>query len=210
MTLEPGNTDAAGAEAWLDEHGDALFAYAYRRLRNRDQAEDLVQETLLAALSADASYQRASSRRSWLIGILKHKLIDHWRRQRETAASQADGSEDDEPASEPWFDRRGMWRRDHRPGRWSPEPDALAEDAEFWSVFDGCLNELPTRQSWAFTLRELEQVSSDDACDVLQVKPTNLSVLLHRARTALRHCLERRWFAPAATQAGPDVRKDAS
>ena len=192
-----GFTAPDAPETWLAEHGDALFAYAFRRLNDREAAEDLVQETLLAAVHADAGYERAASRRTWLIGILKHKLIDQLRRRREMVASQVDAAEADDTGADPWFDQRGMWQRDHRPSGWTPEPSALAEDTEFWTVFEQCLEGLPARQSEAFTLRELEQISSQEACNVLDVKPTNLSVLLHRARSALRQCLEQRWFAPA-------------
>lgn len=203
---EPSNADAdtasSNAETWLAEHGDALFAYAFRRLRDRDTAEDLVQETLLAALGAETRYTGAARRRTWLISILKHKVIDHLRRKREIVASQSDPADEGEGGASLWFDQRGMWRHGERPDRWTPEPATLLEDAEFWTVFDQCLDGLPARQAEAFALRELEQCSSEEACNVLGVKPTNLSVLLHRARSALRRCLEQRWFALESKDAG--------
>jgi RNA polymerase sigma-70 factor (ECF subfamily) len=101
-------------ERWLDDHGDALLGYACARVRDRDAAEDLVQETLLAAWRARASFAGKSSERTWLIGILKHKLADHWRRlarePRGAAALETDAA--DGALIDALFDdaRRGHWR----------------------------------------------------------------------------------------------------
>ncbi|MFL6652462.1 MAG: sigma-70 family RNA polymerase sigma factor [Sulfurifustaceae bacterium] len=176
-------------ERWLDEHGDALFGYAYLRVRDQHAAEDLVQETLLAAWRARDSFAGASSERTWLVGILKHKLADHWRR----AGRNVEPANDDPEELDRFFDNaaRDHWR--NRPSAWQ-DPDAALEQQQFWQVFADCIAGLPPAQAQAFSLCELDGASGEEACKVLQVAPTNLWVMLHRARLRLRQCLETNWF----------------
>lgn len=188
----PSKAGAAGDPSrWVDEHGDALFRYAMSRLGDRNEAEDLVQDTFLAALQAQARFRGASSPRTWLIGVLRHKLVDHFRRSGRqqllddagTLAADADQA----------FDARGRWVQ--RPGRWEPTvPSAGAEREEFWLILERCVEGVPGRSGEAFTLRVLCGLPAQDVCKVLAVQSTNLWVLLHRARRKLRDCLERTWF----------------
>jgi len=190
-------------EQWLAQHGDALFRYAYLRLRDRSSAEDLVQETLLAALRADFSGQ--SSERTWLIGILKHKLSDHWRKQHRSAPIEArPNTEDADDVLEKIFDAAANdhWRTKPTPWR---DPEAALEQQEFWRVLSECIAALPSAQGQAFSLCELDGLDGPQACKVLDIAPTNLWVTLHRARLRLRQCLETRWFGREAAS-----RKSAS
>lgn len=182
--------------AWVDEHGDYLFKYAVFRLRDRALAEDIVQETLLAALQAYGSFMGRGSERTWLVGILKHKVIDHFRRaSRETALDMSEGQSLEH---EEFFRRTGEWRDhwepEHAPVEWRATPEGLLEQSEFWEVFMRCLTPLPARTADAFTLREVEGLTSEEICEVLGVSTNNLWVMLHRARMQLRHCLEVNWF----------------
>jgi len=175
---------------WVDDHGDALFRYALARIGDRDTAEELVQEALLAALGARDRFTGQSSERTWLIGILKHKMIDHLRRpSQEQAASGLDSLE---TQSEDVFDRRGVWRQ--YPRRWRGRPEQTLEDEEFWVVFQRCFSGLPRRLAEVFALRELDEMATESICDVLSVSATNLWTLLYRARLRLRRCLEVHWF----------------
>jgi len=176
------------AVRWLDEHGDAMYAYAAARVRDPDVAEDLVQETLLAALASADGFLARSSERSWLIGILKHKLVDHLRRslrERPLGEGGADGLSD-------LFDQRGRWKVP--PATWSAEPHALAEKAEFRVVLAQCVSRLPARMAQMFWLREAEQMETTELCERLNVTATNVWAILHRARSGLRKCLTMRWF----------------
>jgi RNA polymerase sigma-70 factor, ECF subfamily len=175
-------------EQWLGLHGDALFRFALLLVTDEHQAEDLVQETLLAALEARTRYSAAASERTWLIGILRHKAIDARRRDRRRDQYLADV----DPAVEGNFNRFGKWRKP--PGRWSPSPVSLLESQEFWAVFHSCMRALPARTREAFALRVVEGLDASETCRILEIESANLWTLLYRARERLRRCLEGKWF----------------
>lgn len=181
-------------DRWVDEHGDCLFRYALLRVRDDSVAEDLVQETFLAGLKAAERFAGQSSERSWLVGILKHKIIDHIRKScRERPVERLD--ELPKNLAEQ-FDEINHWRVDDGfgPKDWGPDAAQACEQKEFWGVLDGCLSKLPARMAQAFMLREMEDAGSEEVCKALAITPTNLWVLLHRARMQLRQCLETNWF----------------
>jgi RNA polymerase sigma-70 factor (ECF subfamily) len=162
-----------------------LLRYATLQLRDAAAAEDAVQEALLAALAGEASFAGRSNLRTWLTGILKHKIVDAIRRRaRETPVA-----EDDE--FDALFNERGHWI--DPPSAWS-EPDAALAQKEFFAALEECLAKLPGRTSQAFMMREHMGLETADICKELAVTPTHLWVLLHRARMALRLCLETNWF----------------
>ncbi len=172
---------------WVQAHGDALYRYALLRVRRPEVAEDLVQETLLAAMHAKGRFEGQSAERTWLIGILRNKLMDRLRARSRGAedADQSDWLED-------FFDEKGNWRRP--PHRRVIGTEGLLEQEEFWEVFDRCLDELSPRAREAFARRVMEQEETSEICKALGVTATNLYVILYRARTQLRHCLMLNWF----------------
>jgi RNA polymerase sigma-70 factor (ECF subfamily) len=176
---------------WVDLHGDVLYRYALLRVRDQSVAEDLVQETFLSALQSTGEFKNESSRRTWLVGILKHKIVDHFRRNTVEirAADIALWEEEDDVE---FFDRKGHWKRPLRD--WKDSPADLVENGEFWKVFQACLSRLPEAHRRAFTLREIDGTTSDEICEILSVSPENLWVMLHRARSRLRKCLDAKWF----------------
>ncbi len=177
------------AVRWLADHGDALFRFAMSRLGDPDAAEELVQATLTAAWESRDRFDGRSSRRTWLIGILRHKVLDHL---RDRARQRGDVPLDAERV-EPIFTAGGHWRRTL--GRWPADPSEPLQRREFWRVFDECRAHLPAPLAEAFVLREIEGLSVATACKRTGLSPTNLSVRVHRARLLLRECLERRWFS---------------
>ena len=182
QTLDP--------ETWVDQHGDALYRYALFRVQNAQVAEDLVQETLIAALRARDGFAGRSTVRTWLFGILKHKIIDHIRK-----VSRERPHEDIESLmnmSDDIFDGRGGWKA--KPAEWTTDPALLFQQHEFWEILQACMLALPPRLNQAFTLRELDGLSTEEVRKILQVSATNGGVMLHRARMRLRECLERKWF----------------
>jgi len=177
------------AQEWLDEHGDVLYRFAFQRAKNEDLAADLVQETLLSAWKSRKSFSGQSTVRTWLIAILKHKWIDYLRkeiRQREYAKL----AEDDPTA---WFDENnGAWK--HAPQQWHDDPAMMCQNEQFMATLKQCVGKLPKKQRLVFDMRELQGLESDEICKVCDVSATNLHVMMHRARLALRHCLEKHWF----------------
>jgi RNA polymerase sigma-70 factor (ECF subfamily) len=177
-------------EEWVDQHGDALFRYALLRVRNRSMAEDLVQESFLAALKSQPRFRGDSEVRTWLIGILRHKIIDHLRAaDRRTTSEPSDGGDS---LIDSWFAPDGRWVTP--PAQLDIDPARLLERKEFWEVFQRCLEAVPGRAGEAFALRMLSDVTADTVCKELSITSTNLWVLLHRARARLRACLEVNWF----------------
>jgi RNA polymerase sigma-70 factor (TIGR02943 family) len=181
----PASENLPAPEEWLSRYGDSLYRYALDRLRRPHEAEETVQETLLAALKAQHEFTGRCQPRTWLLGILKHKVAD---RLRSAARAAPETDLDDLDA---WFDKRGKWRK--APWRWD-DPALSVERSELWGVVRRCLSKLPARMAEAFTLRALDDVAATDVCRQLAISPANLWVLLHRARLQMVRCLELRWF----------------
>ncbi len=185
------NTPSSPSQ-WVDLYGDAMYAFALKFISQTDQAQNLVQEALLAAFEGRTSFKGNSSEKTWLLGILKHKITDHLRlKYKETPASQLVA---EDMHIEQFFDEAAYGHLAKEPGHWEFNPAALIENTEFWSAFNDCLNKLPEKTAQAFSLRELDAMDTKEICKVLGILPTNLWVLLHRARLQLRQCLERNWF----------------
>ncbi len=175
---------------WLSEYGNDLFCFARSRVRDSFTAEDLVQETLLAAYRSFAGFSGKSSLKTWLIGILKHKIIDHYRKCK---PEHSDDTIDDFSSSmNGLFDKQEKWSI--KPENWGHDPKNLYERQELMSVINACLNEMPKRMSQAYTLRELDGASTDELCDYFQTGKNNIGVIMYRARMLLRRCLEVNWF----------------
>lgn len=181
-------------EQWLDEHGSVLYGFALARVHDPFAAQDLVQESFLAALKARDQFGGQSSERTWLVGILKHKILDFFRRKyKDPTVTIEDESDDTHGGS---FDRQGHWnlRGGYAPARWGNDGVGALESAEFKATLDRCLEGLPQKTAQVFTLREMDELETEEICKVLNITATNLWVLLHRARTQLRRCLEVNWF----------------
>jgi len=182
----PSKTEArAAATRWLEQYGDRLYRHALALVRDSAQAEDLVQDTLLAAFAAHASFRGEASEYTWLVRILRNRVTDLHRRTREVALSHLHPDADEEFLDR-LFDERGHWR--DAPPVWS-SPEAGADQRDFWRILELCLGLLPERQVAAFRLLELEGADSDAVCKVLEVSASNLWVLMHRARARLMRCM---------------------
>ena len=182
------------AQTWLAEHGDYLFRVARRQLHSDELAEDAVQETLLAALSAQARYAGNASPRTWLTGILKHKIVDLIRRQVREVGIPRD--QDDQEAVDILFKQDGHWAEPIRP--WG-DPDSEAELSQLRRVLDECADRLKPTMAQVFSLREVAGLETAEICKELGITPTNCWVLLHRARLFMRQCLELNGFSKAGT-----------
>lgn len=172
-----------------------LLRYAMRQLRDPALAEDVVQETLLAALDSRSRFTGKSAYRTWAVGILKHKIIDVTRRQSREQSLTADEEDSEAGLIDALFKADGSWRQ--IPADWG-DPEKSFEDRRFWEALERCLELMPARTARAFMMREVMEEKSDDVCKDLLVTSTNLWVMLHRARLSLRECLNSKWFGGAA------------
>jgi RNA polymerase sigma-70 factor (TIGR02943 family) len=175
---------------WLDQYGDALYRFARSRVQNSFIAEDLMQETLLAAYHSRKGFSGQSTVKTWLTGILKHKIADYYRKQK---PELGDENIDDFAGSlDPLFDTKEKWKI--KPGDWGGDPKNVYQRKELMVSIHTCLAGMPEKFSLAYTLRELEGVSTSEIGELFQTGKNNCWVILHRARMLLRQCLEVNWF----------------
>lgn len=176
---------------WVQNHGDYLYNFAYSRVQSKELAEDLVQETFVAALKAANSFQGKSSEITWLISILKRKVIDYYRKastKKEIPSSHfsvpfhKDGS------------KEGEWILDRAPKIWPSDLDDPIHQEEFRDILTTCLGQLPDKWKAVFVLKFMEDATSEEVCKELDCTPSNLWVMLHRARLKLRECMEMNWL----------------
>ncbi len=189
----PGLSDP---ELWVDLHGDYLFKYALMRLRDPAKAEDAVQETFLAALKGGNSFSGRSAEKSWLVGILKNKIFDYYRKaSREMSFADLDfyaGEDSDRFVADGMS--KGGWIHELGPQEWAGIGESL-DNGLFWKTYRDCAGKLPINVAAVFNLREVDGIASKEICEQLDISESNLWVMLHRARMALRRCLETNWFA---------------
>jgi RNA polymerase sigma-70 factor (ECF subfamily) len=174
---------------WLNEHGDYLYRFALARLRDTHQAEDVVQETFIAAIKS-TGFSGKSSPRTWLTGILKHKIIDVIRKRvREIPASQLVANDDS--SMDEFFNEKGEWS--DGTSAWEM-PDNALEQKQFLGVLQNCMEKLPKKQSTLFMLRDVQETDNNEICKELNISATNAWVILYRARMGIRKCLEINWL----------------
>ena len=178
----------------IEKHRAYLYRYALLQVRDANRAEDVVQETLLAAIEGGERYAGRASVKTWLTGILKHKIIDLFRKQsRETQVPDTPDGEDEREFTDRYFDQA---RTDHWhtfPPTWQ-DPVRSFEQKRFWEAFERCNTRLPDQTARVFAMRELMGMDTGDICKELGISSTNCWVILYRARMNLRECLEATWF----------------
>ena len=175
--------------AWVDRYSDYLFRYAYSRLRDQNAAEEVVQETFLSGVRYAEQFSGRGTERSWLLGILKRKLIDYIRRRNKHAGATPYENETDLTAQ--LFDAGGNWKSGGI--NWSIGPSQKMEMSELWGVVKGCLKSLPQSQADVFTLSVIEEMDSADICKELGISSSNFWVRMHRARLGLATCVNEKW-----------------
>jgi len=180
-------------EQWLAEHGDILWRFVLGRTRSREIAEEIVQETILAAMQGYANFAGGSSERTWLLGIAAHKIADHFRAASRRAEGSGAGStpprDADKAAFHAMFTAKGMWARP--PGEWGLDAGSTTENAEMLAALRRCIEALPPSQAEAVWLRDLLNIPGGEVCKAMGISPTNLWSRMHRARAALRACVEK-------------------
>ena len=175
---------------WVDRYGDALYRYALLRVREPTIAEDLVQETFLAALTARQRFAGDSSEKTWLTGILKHKIIDYFRKNKhEQSNDDIDALARQQDAC---FDERGHWLTTI--DSWDDPEQSLQQQA-FHRILSECVAMMPAKLADLFILHEFRDMDNDSLCKALDISSTNnMWVMMSRARMRLRDCLDKNWF----------------
>lgn len=179
-------------EDQLVENRPYLMRFARLQLRNDDWAEDAVSETLLAALSKPQMFGNRSQLKTWLVGILKHKVIDLLRSNaRLVTLPDRQGEDDGDELERLSFKSDGHFAE--TPNDWG-DPHQTLQQTQFFQVLDACLERLPPALGRLFLMREWLELSSQEVCKELCLTPTNFYVQLHRARLRLQECLNVHWF----------------
>lgn len=178
-------------EAWLDEHGDALYQYALIKTNNPDIAADLVQDTFEVVIRSSNRFAGKSQVRSWLIGILRHKITDHYRRKyKESGGSNTDDSQ----FSNTVFSEAGYWQAHTAPQPIAEADTNLLDDTAFLKVLALCLDKLPSLWKMVLEGKYLQEKETGQLCQELNISTTNLWQINHRAKLSMQQCLQAAWF----------------
>jgi len=176
-----------------------MLRFATMQLRDSHLAEDLVQDTMITALSKAEQFGGRSSVKTWVFAILRNNVIDAIKQRSRTvnAGDYIAEGESMDSAFDTLFKANEHWTPAARPTDWGDPEDAMREQ-QFWKVFDACLNRLPENTARVFMMREILELDSAEICDTLSISMSNCHVILHRARNGLRRCLESNWFSEGA------------
>lgn len=179
--------EALNSQQWVERYGDCMFRFALLRVNDTGHAEDLVQDTFLTALKVKDSFAGLSSEKTWLFGILKNKILDHYREKNKNQKYSLP-LEDYHDSCETDFDGRGHWQSFSF--NWGTNPEKAVADKELFQIFSGCMNALSPKLRQFYVLREIEGCDSETLCSELKITSRNLWVMLHRARNRLKKCIE--------------------
>lgn len=177
---------------WVEEYGDYLFRYARKYFRSDDHAADLVQETFLAATRGIEKFGGKSAPKTWLTGILRHKIFDRMKARKKDEKIVPEPAED--ILMNKLFDDHEHWTIPHGPVFWSKDPEEVLEKKEFFKSLQKCLDALPERIRQIFLLREMDGLDRDEISMQFDLSANNIGVILHRARLSLQACLQTNWF----------------
>ncbi len=176
-------------DAWVDLYADYLFNYAVARVSNAEIAKDLVQETFFAGLKSAKNYKGEAAERTWLIAILKRKVIDHYRK-----INSNKGKAEVRMSYSASSDSEGDWLEEQVADPFSTLENSAIENEELGSAIHSCISKLPKKQAQVFKMKTIQGIGTEEICNELGINPSNLWVMIHRARTALMGCLNQNWY----------------
>jgi len=177
-------------DSWVDAYADYLFNYAIGRVSDAEVAKDLVQETFFAGLKSAKNYKGDAAERTWLIAILKRKVIDHYRK-----SNSKKGKAEVRMSYSSSSDAEGDWLEEQVADPGSILENDTIENEELGLAIHNCISKLPKKQAMVFTMKTIQGISTEDICKELDINPSNLWVMIHRARTALMGCLNQNWYS---------------
>ncbi|MDS7958820.1 RNA polymerase factor sigma-70 [Acinetobacter pittii] len=180
--------------AFLQDLRQQMIKFAFLQLSSLPQAEDVVQEALTSAFQHLGSFKGRAAFKTWVFAILKNKIIDVIRQKsRLVAMTELFKDEESELSIDALFDASGHWHKYEAPQAWQ-SPEEMMVQADFWIIFEACLNHLPAKYAQVFMMREVIELSSNEICSKLELSISNFNVLMYRSRTRLRECLENKWL----------------
>lgn len=182
-------THSLNPDLWVDAYADYLFNYAVARVSDSEIAKDLVQETFFAGLKSAKNYKGDAAERTWLIAILKRKVIDHYRK-----INSNKGKAEVRMSYNSNVDAEGDWLEEQVADPYSLLENSDLENEELGLAIQECIAKLPKKQALVFTKKTIQGISTEDICNELGINPSNLWVIIHRARTGLMECLNSNWF----------------
>ncbi|MGN8009839.1 RNA polymerase factor sigma-70 [Acinetobacter sp. 22301] len=186
--------DQLNNPAFLQDLRQQMIKFAFLQLSSLPQAEDVVQEALTSAFQHLDSFKGRAAFKTWVFAILKNKIIDVIRQKsRLVAMTELFKDEESELSIDALFDASGHWHKYEAPQAWQ-SPEEMTEQADFWIIFEACLNHLPAKYAQVFMMREVIELSSNEICSKLELSISNFNVLMYRSRTRLRECLENKWL----------------
>ncbi|HSR60320.1 MAG TPA: sigma-70 family RNA polymerase sigma factor [Robiginitalea sp.] len=183
------NANSLEPEHWVDRYADYLYNYARARVNDAELAKDLVQDTFIAGLQSAPHFKGNAAERTWLVAILKRKVIDQYRR-----ANSQKGQAEVRMEFSPHLEESGNWLEQMAADPDSTLENDAIENEELGLAIQRCLTVLPERQARVFTMKTIQGMETEDVCKELGINPSNLWVMIHRARTALMECLNQVWF----------------
>ena len=174
---------------WITRYADYLYNYTIVRVKDRETAEDLVQETFFAGLKSMVNFKGEASERTWLISILKRKIIDYYRK-----INSAKGKAEVKMNFYTEGEREGEWIEERVPNSWNSQVEKDIENRELGMALEKCIDALPEKYAIVFRMKTIDQFETEEICKELNITSSNLWVIIHRARTQLRRCMEVNWF----------------
>jgi len=187
-SLEPQN--------WVKNYSDYLYNFAYYRVNKQELAEDLVQDTFLAGISARDTFKGQASEKTWLVSILKNKIIDHYKKASTKNETPLQLNTYEAPSYDHFFDKKrmGHWQKDTSPKDWGDSTESLAETKEFYNILEKCTAALPAKWQGVFKMSLLDDKDSGLVCKEFELSSSNFWVIMHRAKLQIRECLEKNWI----------------
>jgi RNA polymerase sigma-70 factor (TIGR02943 family) len=181
---------------WVSNYADYLYNYAYYRVNNQELAEDLVQDTFLAGITAQNTYKAQASEKTWLVSILKNKIIDHYKKASTRNESPLQLNIYEAPSYDHFFDkqRMGHWQKETSPKDWGDKTEANIETREFYAVLEKCMATVPVKWQGIFKMSLLDDKDSALVCKEFNLSSSNFWVIMHRAKLQIRECLEKNWI----------------
>ncbi len=183
---------------WVKLYGDYLYNYCIYRVNHAEEAEDLVQDTFLSAIKAKDSFRGDCSEKTWLLTILKRKIIDFYRKKSIQSIQQSINSEQIATGYEEYFIRdgkhEGHWSSLGKPNNWSVSSSTLLETKEFYKVLQHCFSLMPEKWSSVFKMKIIEEMETELICKELNLNASNYWVIMHRAKLQLRKCMALNWY----------------